>query len=158
MGNLCTRSYRRTPMRAWGRIFSALKLIKNKKGRHLQFFLLLCNCCKKIIWDHFMDRLNWFFEWSDRTNQDEKLTLRVVSSNLVQVQIYDQRPICDSGPDGRIVIFLKGQTRPIRMKKSPSGSNLVQVQNWFLTRGQFEILGLKAKYDFSKGQTGPIKR
>jgi len=78
-----------------------------------------------------MDRLNWFFEWSDRTNQDEKLTLRVVGSNLVQVQICDQRPICDSGPDGRIVIFSKGQTRPIRMKKITlefepcSGSKLI---------------------------------
>jgi hypothetical protein len=41
----------------------------------------------------------WLFEWSDKTNQDEKLTLVVMGSNLAQVQICDQRSFCDSKPD-----------------------------------------------------------
>jgi hypothetical protein len=34
------------------------------------------------------------FEWSGRTNQDEKFTHKVLSSNPVKVQICDQRSIC----------------------------------------------------------------
>jgi len=87
----------------------------------------------------------------DRTNLDEKLTLREVDSNLAQVQSCDQRSICDSKPDGQFN-FLKGQTGPIRMKKITP-----KFQTLFRFKIEFENDSRpKAKHDLLNGQTRPI--
>jgi len=59
----------------------------------------------KFNWNYFKDRLNWYFDWSDRTNQDDKLTLWVMGSNPVQVQICDQRSIVIQSPKPNLYFF-----------------------------------------------------
>lgn len=48
----------------------------------------------------------YFFKRSDRTNQDEKITLEFKPCSGSKL-IFDQRPICDSRPEGQAWFFRK---------------------------------------------------
>jgi len=75
-----------------------------------------------------MIKNSWLFDWSDRTNLDEKLTL--MDLNLQQVRSCDQRSICDSKPDGQFNNFWRVRQDQSGWNKSPlyfkpcSGSKL----------------------------------
>jgi len=86
-----------------------------------------------------------FFKRSDRTNQDEKITLEFKPRSGSKL-IFDQRPICDSRPEGQAWFF----ERSDRTNQKVMSSNLVQVQNRFFWPVVNFNQGLKTMINFRK--------